>query len=422
MGGVARASGDEVVRQERGELDVAVEPRADPARVAAVEVCGVQLGLRERLRVLAGVDQALAVGRDVGVVGAAAGQRARRSGGDIDAHDVARAVVVGRRGRRAHGEHAATVGREHRAAGERPRAPRDAVRPLAVGVHGPEMRGCRRRARRPGVVGDLEPVVVRRDALLVRRLVAGQVRERRAVAPPGEALDAFLRVGDAGRLAAVHAQHVELRRGLVLCVGILRRGRDVREPVAARRPGRRAGVVALAHQRARRAAARVDQHQLVAVLVLLEVRPADDQCDALAVRRDLRVEQRHQRAQVALFQRTVLRRDGRAMLCCGGRTLLRRCAHAALRYGERPVRRGEERVLPRRWRLGARTHRRHQRNDDGGRDGDSGDAALHHFIHCSNHPLHWRSTVSRPTGSLGKWPPRGNATNFTVRPRSRSAW
>ena len=211
--------------------------------------------------------------------------RLQRSGCEIDRDDAARAVVVRRRARRARDVHAAAVGRERRLAFQRPRAVRDAVRVLSGGVHGPQMRGRPVRPRRPGVVGDLEPVVVLLDALGVRRLVPRDVRERAAVRPPGERLDAFLRIGDPRRFAAVHPQHVELRRRLVLVVRVFGRRRDEGEPVARRRPARALDVFALAHERARRAAARIDQHELVAVLVLREVGPAQNQRDVLAVRR-----------------------------------------------------------------------------------------------------------------------------------------
>jgi len=45
----------------------------------------------------------------------------------------------------------------------------------------------------------------------------------------------------------------------------------------------------------------------------------------------------------------------------------------------------------------------------------------HHFIHRSNQPAQRLSTLSRPTGSVGKWPLRGNATKLTAFPRSCSA-
>ncbi len=61
---VVRADDDPAGRREHAELYVAVEPRGDVVRVRAVEVGGEELGLRERLRVLAAVDQVFAVRRD----------------------------------------------------------------------------------------------------------------------------------------------------------------------------------------------------------------------------------------------------------------------------------------------------------------------------------------------------------------------
>ena len=140
--------------------------------------------------------------------------------------------MVGRRLRGARDVHAAAVGSECRVAPEGPRAARDAVRVLAGGVDGPEMCGRPVRARGPGVVADLEPIVMCLDARGVGRVVACDVGEAAPVRSPSVGLDAVLRAGDPRGLAAVHPEHVELGRRFVLVVGILRRRGDERNPVA----------------------------------------------------------------------------------------------------------------------------------------------------------------------------------------------